>query len=126
VLYHHQIILEGTDAYHALQKEGRLVTGDAAYEGTTYFKIPEVASLADIMRRVTNTLFSWMDGIWSGHMIEPPGAGTGYGKVNHLLVKVFEDCLEALESGEQFTEDQISAIACEAEKGMRAIIKLNV
>jgi anaerobic magnesium-protoporphyrin IX monomethyl ester cyclase len=126
VLYHQQIILEGTDAYHALKKEGRLVTGDAAYEGTTYFKIPEVASLADIMRRVTNTLFSWMDGIWSGHMIEPPGAGTGYGKVNHLLVKVFEDCLEALESGEKFTADQISAIACETEKGMRAIIKLNV
>ena len=126
VIYHHQIILEGTDAYHALRKEGRLVTGQATYEGTTYFKIPEVASLADIMRRITNTLFSCMDGIWSGHMVEPPGAGTGYERVNRLLVKVFEDSLEALESGERFTDDQASSRVCETEKEMLKIIKHEV
>ncbi len=126
VLYHHQIILEGTEAYHALKKEGRLLAGEAAYEGTTYFKIPEVATLADIMRRITNILFSCMDGIWSGHMIEPSGAGAGYEKMNHLLVKVFEQSVSALESGERFTEEQMSAIVCKAEKGMRAILKFYV
>lgn len=125
VLYHHQIMLEGTEAYHALKKEGRLVTGQASYEGTTYFRIPEVASLADVMRRITNTLFSCMAGSWSGHMIEPPGAGRGYEKVNRLLVKVFEDSLNALESGEKFTEDVSSSIVSDTEKEMRAIIKIN-
>ncbi len=118
VLYHHQIILEGTEAYHALKKEGRLVTGQASYEGTAYFKYPAVASLADIMRRITNTLFSRMDGIWSGHMIEPPGAGTAYEKVNALLVRVFEENLHALESGERFDRGRISSIAAGAEEEM--------
>jgi 5-methoxy-6-methylbenzimidazole methyltransferase len=124
VLYHHQIILEGTQAYHAMKKEGRLVTGQAAYEGTTYFKFPEVASLADIMRRLTNMLFSRMDGIWSGHMIEPPGASTVYEKVNDLLVSVFEQGLKALESGERFGEGQISSIVSEAEKKMDKALSL--
>ncbi len=126
VLYHHQIILEGTDAYHALKKEGRLVTGESAYEGTTYFKIPEVASLADIMRRITNTLFSCMDGIWSGQVIEPPGAGTGYEKVNQLLVELFDNSLKALESGERFTEDRVSSQVCETGKEMLGIIRRDV
>jgi anaerobic magnesium-protoporphyrin IX monomethyl ester cyclase len=118
VLYHHQIILEGTEAYRALKKEGRLVTGPAGYEGTAYLRIPEVASLAEIMRRLTNALFSRMDGIWSGHMIEPPGAGTAYTKVNRLIEKVFEESLKALESGEMFSEEQVSSIVSAAENEM--------
>jgi anaerobic magnesium-protoporphyrin IX monomethyl ester cyclase len=125
VLYHHQIILEGTEAYHALKKEGRLVMGQASYEGTTYFRVPEVASLADIMRRITNTLFSCMDGIWSGHVIGPPGADIGYEKLNRLLVKVFGDSLKALESGEKFSEDVVSSIVSDMEKEMIGIVGLN-
>ena len=83
VLYHHQILLQGTAAFKALEKEGRLVVaGDSPYEGTTCFRNREVAALANIMRRVTNSLFSSMDGIWSGRMPEPPNAGIGYGKLN--------------------------------------------
>jgi radical SAM superfamily enzyme YgiQ (UPF0313 family) len=123
VLYHHQIILEGTEAYHALKKEGRLVAGDGAYEGTTYFKIPEVATLADIMRRITNLLFSYMDGIWSGQIIEPSGAGAGYEKVNHLLVKVFEESLKALEGGERYNVNEVSSIVSETEKEMSKTLR---
>jgi 5-methoxy-6-methylbenzimidazole methyltransferase len=128
VLYHHQIILEGTDAYHALKREGRLVTGDAAYEGTTYFKITEVASLADIMRRITNTLFSCADGsgIWSGQAMEPPGLCARHEKVNKLIVKVFEDSLKALESGERFTEARASSLVRETEREMLGILGAHV
>lgn len=126
VLYHHQIILEGTEAYHALKKEGRLVAGQADYEGTTYFRIPEVAYLAEVMRRTTNILFSCMDGIWSGHMIGSSAAGAGYAKMNHLLVKVFRDSLEALESGEKFTEETVSSIVSVADEKMRSILGENV
>ncbi len=124
VLYHRQIILEGTGAYRALKKEGRLVTGQAAYEGTAYFRIPEVASLADIMRRITNALFSRMDGIWSGHLIEPPGAGAAYQKVNDLLAKVFDESLKALEAGERFGEGQVSSVVFGAEKEMAEALSL--
>ena len=68
VLYHHQIVLAGTQAYNDLRKDNRLAIGPTSYEGTAYFKNPEVAVLAEIMRKTTNILFSRMDGIWSGKL----------------------------------------------------------
>ena len=112
VLYHHQIILQGTAAYGYLKSEGRLMrAGDSPYEGTTHFKERAVATLAGIMRRVTNTLFASFDDFWSGRLPEPAGAQAAYGALNRLLVSVFEENLTILESGETLTEGQASAIA---------------
>ena len=124
VLYHHQILLQGTAAFRALEKEGRLVAaGDSPYEGTTCFRNREVAALANIMRRVTNSLFSSMDGIWSGRMPEPPNAGIGYEKLNRLLVAVFEQGLHALESGKPLTDEDATAIAGETIRSMNEIMR---
>lgn len=125
VLYHHQIILEGTEAYHSLRRDGRLQTSTScSYEGTTYFRSPEVASLADIMRRITNFLFGCMEGVWSGRATEPPGAGESYGEVNRLLVKIFDESLRALESGERFDSEQIASFVRETEGKIAGILKV--
>lgn len=117
VLYHHQIVLEGTKAYQDLRKENRLVLErSSSYEGTAYFKNPEVADLAEIMRRTTNMLFSRMDGIWSGTIIEPPGMQERYAKANELLVKLFEGSLASLERGVRMDKDRITAVAGEMDK----------
>ncbi len=117
VLYHHQIVLEGTQAYHDLRRENRLVLERPySYEGTAYFQNPEVASLSDIMRQTTNILFSRMDGIWSGKTMEPPGMQERYAKVNHLLVKLFEDSLASLERGVRLDKDRIASMVHEVEQ----------
>jgi radical SAM superfamily enzyme YgiQ (UPF0313 family) len=125
VLYHHQIVLEGTQAYHDLRSEDRLEPGQTAYEGTVYFRNPEVADLADTMRQITNSLFSRMDGIWSGKTIEPPGMKERYVQVNHLLVKTFENDLAALEAGERLEKDRIASLVRETEKEMDRILLSN-
>lgn len=126
VLYHHQIVLEGTRAYQDLKKENRLSLGTSSYEGTAYFKNPQVAGFADIMRQTTNILFSRMDGIWSGKMIDPPGMQERYARVNRLLVKVFEDGLASLEAGARLEKDRIAALVRETEKEMDEILEITV
>jgi anaerobic magnesium-protoporphyrin IX monomethyl ester cyclase len=130
VLYHHQIILQGTAAYAYLKAEGRLVTaGDTPYEGTTHFKNSAVATLAAIMRRVTNKLFASFDDFWSGRVPEPEAVQVAYDALNRLLVAVFEDNLTILESGEILTEGQAAAIVDEAagkiEKTMETFFRLS-
>jgi anaerobic magnesium-protoporphyrin IX monomethyl ester cyclase len=122
VLYHHQIVLEGTQAYHDLRKENRLAPGSSSYEGTAYFKDPEVSGLADIMRQTTNILFNRMDGIWSGKFTDPPGMRERYARVNHVLVKVFEDSLASLETGVRLDKDRIAFLVCETEKEIDKIL----
>ena len=113
VLYHHQIVLEGTQAYHDLKRQNRLELQRTSYEGIAHPKNPEVASLADIMRQITNGLFGRMEGIWSGRTIEPPGMQRRYARVNHVLVDLFENCLKALESGERFDNDLRASVVTE-------------
>jgi anaerobic magnesium-protoporphyrin IX monomethyl ester cyclase len=113
VLYHHQIVLEGTQAYNDLSKDNRLVLGSTSYEGIAYFNDPQVAVLADIMRQTTNILFDRMDGIWSGNVISPPGMQERYDHVNYLLVKVFEDSLEHLEGGVRLNKDWAASLVCD-------------
>lgn len=111
VLYHQQIILAGTPAYHQLQNENRLaLTRTSRYEGAAYFQTPAVAALADLMRQITNALFSFMDGFWSGKSMEPPGMQERYGKLNDLLVRTFEDSLDALEKGNQLGKDDAASL----------------
>lgn len=109
VLYHHQIILKGTPGYRILAEKGRLeARSPLAYEGTTSFANPRVASLAEILRRVTNFLFNRMSGIWGGKVEEPENAVNRYLMVNGLLVDVFEENLNVLKSS-QLTEEQIDS-----------------
>ena len=124
VLYHHQILLQGTASFQALEKEGRLVAaGDSSYEGTTCFRNREVAVLANIMRRVTNSLFSSMDRIWSGRVTEPPDAALGYEKLNRVLTGLFEQGLQSLESGKALTDEDADAVVEETVSSMDEILK---
>jgi hypothetical protein len=117
VLYHHQIVLQGTQAYHDLSRENRLLLErSSSYEGAASFKNPEVAGLADIMRQTTNILFGRMDCIWSGKAVEPPGMRERYDRINQVLVNVFEDSLASLERGVRFDRDRIASVVSEAEK----------
>lgn len=117
VLYHHQIILGGTAAYHELKKTGRLeLSASSAYEGTAYFQNAAVAELAAIMREITNFLFSVMDGIWSGNTISPPGSQAKYQAVNQMLVDVFEQSLLALEQGSRFSSEATALVLCQSRE----------
>jgi radical SAM superfamily enzyme YgiQ (UPF0313 family) len=117
VLYHHQIILRGTPAFHVLQKEGRLdLLPGGAYEGTARFTDLRVAELADIMRQITNFLFHRMSGVWSGKEAEPRGAQEKYLRVNQILVDLFESSLHAYETDRRLTREERDALVQETQK----------
>lgn len=122
VLYHHQIVLEGTQAFHALEREGRLESRPTPYEGNAQLRNPGVAVLADIMRQVTNVLFSRMDGIWSGKLMEPPGMQRRYEEINRILVALFERNLSAFEAGDIFDAGGIALRVRAAEKEIEDIL----
>lgn len=123
VLYHHQIILGGTDAYHELKNTGRLeLSASSAYEGTAYFQNGAVAELAVIMREITNFLFSVMDGIWSGKKISPPGSREKYQAVNQMLVDIFEQSLVTLESGGRFSGEAIASLLGQSRQNISLLV----
>lgn len=126
VLYHHQIILGGTDAYYELKRQGRLeVSPSSAHEGTTYFYNAAVAELAAIMREITNFLFSVMDGIWSGKTISPPGSQEKYPAVNQMLVDVFEQSLSTLEQGGRFSSEATALVLSQSREMISLLIGNN-
>lgn len=125
VLYHHQIILKGTPAYHNLEREGRLkINPSLDYEGQTSIDDPKVAVLAKIMRDITNFIFNRMAGIWSGQCIEPTGAGEKYIEANRLLLKTFEDTLQVLEAGECLSDQQADALVAEVRTKIGILLPL--
>ncbi len=100
VLYHQQIVLKGSPAFQALQREGLLrLSPDEGYEGTALFVDSKVEALADLMGRITNELFLRMWNIWSGREPEPAGAPEKYAAINNLLAALFEHHLTRLENG---------------------------
>jgi radical SAM superfamily enzyme YgiQ (UPF0313 family) len=123
VLYHHQIVLKGSPAFQTLHSQGLLeLSPGEAYEGTAAFVDARVASLADLMRQITNSLFLRMWGIWSGKQVEPAGAPEKYAKINSLLVDLFELHLRSLESGRQLTNEEKHSARSEAEKKIAQIL----
>ncbi|MHB8073051.1 B12-binding domain-containing radical SAM protein [Desulfosporosinus fructosivorans] len=124
MLYHHLIVLKGTKAHRDLQEAGRLEVQASSYESMVTLTDPKVANLAMIMRRITNFLFDCMAGIWGGKVPEPENAQERYSKINALLVKLFENALMTLESGEQFTEVQIETLVKTTEIEITGILKL--
>lgn len=124
VLYHPQIILQGTKAYQGLKKAGTLVLGATTYEGAADFADPQVKTLADAMSRITNHLFVRMNDIWSGRVPEPEDAEGRYQKLNQLLVQSFSHGLEQLESGVVFSNEEISQIVAFQKQKMNEYLPL--
>ena len=117
VLYHHQIILQGTESFRQLQAEGRLhITPYSAYEGHTPYQRLEVEAFAGCMRDITNHIFSCMQGIWSGRNQETKDAKERYHQVNSLLVQCFETLLEHLEKGFTLTVENNDIVAGTKQK----------
>lgn len=124
VLYHHQIILKGSPAFHSLRSQGLLeLSSPEAYEGTAVFVDSRVVSLADLMRQVTNFVFLRMWGIWSGQEPEPAGAEAKYSEINGILVGLFEGTLQKLESGGHLGQEEMSAAVGGTKKQIDRILK---
>lgn len=122
ILYHHLIVLKGTKAHRDLQEAGRLEVQASTYESIVTLTDPKVAVLAMIMRRITNFLFDCMAEIWSGKVLEPENAQEQYAIINDLLVNLFENILETLETGGQFTEEQVEILVKTTEKKIDGIL----
>ncbi len=121
VLYHPQIILQGTKAYRELKQEGRLILGDTTYEGRAAYSVPEVARLAQIIGQVTNYFFVTMDDVWAGRLREPSNAAGLYRDATRSLVDCFEDTLSRLEAGEVIDNAAADEIVAGVKKQINAV-----
>jgi len=123
VLYHHQIVLKGSPAFQVLRAQGLLeLSPGEGYEGSASFVDSRVASLADLMRRITNFLFIRMWGIWSGKELEPAGAEDRYARINSMLIDLFEDALHGLESGKPLQDAEKHRVSREAGETIERIL----
>jgi radical SAM superfamily enzyme YgiQ (UPF0313 family) len=122
VLYHPQIILQGTQSYQQLQKAGRLQLLATTYEGTIAFADGQVAALAKLMSKITNYLFRRMEGIWSERVAEPPGAEIMYQQANQVLISCFQETLKELETGRALNDEDIEALAEDARVKLKYIL----
>lgn len=124
VLSHHQIILRGTPAYKKFKEQGRLKSSfSSAYEAVPVFVDHRVEALSRVVRRLTNFLFVRLGKFWTGRLDTPLDLAEKYQILNGLLVRMFEDLLVALESGERFSEEDGEALVREGEKKFRAILE---
>jgi len=123
MLYHHLIVLKGTKAHRDLQEAGRLEVQASTYESMVALTDPKVAVLAMIMRKITNFLFDCMAGVWGGKVTEPENAQERYAKINGLLVNVFEATLITLETGGQFTNEQVETLVKTTEIKIKKILE---
>ncbi|AGL00614.1 B12-binding domain-containing radical SAM protein [Desulfoscipio gibsoniae] len=121
VLYHPQIILQGSKAYRDLQQEGRLILKGNSYEGMAAFMAPEVARLAEIIGQITNYFFVSMDEVWKGKLREPLNALSLYETVNRLLVNCFEENLSRLEAGESIDEAAAKVLIDEVKMKIKSV-----
>lgn len=124
VLYHPQIILQGTKAYHDLQSEGRLKLLNTTYEGTAAFANQQVATLVQIMSKITNYVFLRMDGIWSGRVEKPKGVEVLYQKLNQCLVKHFTNTLTELELDKKLVDEDIAALVDKIKEEINLILSV--
>jgi len=122
MLYHHLIVLKGTKAHRDLQEAGRLEVQASTYESMVALTDPKVEVLAMIMRKITNFLFDCMAGVWGGKVAEPENAQERYAKINGLLVNVFEATLITLETGGQFTNEQVETLVKTTETEIKGML----
>lgn len=101
VLYHHQIILAGSSSYHDLLAAGRLnISEHSTYEANTDYVNPNIATMAKMMRDITNHIFDYMHDTWQKSAEGDPETVAKYNALNKLLVSGFEDALTLLENGD--------------------------
>jgi hypothetical protein len=121
VLYHPQIILQGTKAYRDLQQNDRLILNGTTYEGRAAYQVPEVARLAQISGQITNYFFVTVDGVWKGRLQEPANAAALYAEINRVLVEHFEKTLTRLESGKPINDAKAEELVAEAKMKIKAV-----
>lgn len=121
VLYHPQIILQGTKAYNDLQRNGKLILKNTAYEGATRYSVPEVACIANIIGRITNHFFVSVNRVWNGDIQEPSQAASLYAEINRMMVDAFESILHRLEAGESIDECTTKTIIDEAKVRIESV-----
>ncbi len=126
VLYHPQIILQGTTAYGNLMESGRLQTLSTPYEGTASFADGKVAALAQAMQKITNHIFQKMGAYWSGLIANEVDQSIVSRKINRLLIQYFADALSELESGQFFAKQDITALAEKAGKEISGVFSLHM
>ncbi|KNZ40674.1 B12-binding domain-containing radical SAM protein [Acetobacterium bakii] len=105
VLYHHMIILQGSSSYKALQDQGRLnISSHSTYEADTDYVNSKVATLASMMRDMTNHIFSYMKDSWELSFRGDPLILEKYQQINDLLIKSFQNYLQLLTNSDLTTE----------------------
>lgn len=123
MLYHHQIILQGTIAYQQLKAEGRLeIDPNSDYEASTSYSNPRVATLAYVMRQTTGYVFAYLEDIWSGKVTVTEDSKEKHNQINQLLVEVFEGVLKQLEAGENFSKLEVEHYINNAKENIGKII----
>ena len=94
VLYHHMIILQGSASYKVLAEQGRLNISDhSTYEADTDYQNPKVATMAGMMRDMTNHIFTYMKDNWELSFKKDPKTVNQYDQINKLLVDSFADLI---------------------------------
>jgi len=108
VLYHHQIILQGTKCYKELKDTGRLkLSPYSTYEGSADYEYPQITMFAEIMREITNCIFSYTKILWENNRYQDPVVKGNCQKVNTLLINTFEQVLISLEEGKEVDKEKI-------------------
>ena len=98
VLYHHQIILQGSPSYNILREEGKLILSDhSEYEAETSYELPGTAAMAEAMRRITNHIFDYMQDTWQLSADGDDTIRETYDKISVLLSDSFEKALDLVE-----------------------------
>jgi anaerobic magnesium-protoporphyrin IX monomethyl ester cyclase len=111
MLYHHQIILAGSESYRSLLAQGRLrISGHSVYEAETDYTDPQVAALAALMRAVTNHIFDYLADTWQRALAGDPAIQRRYRAINEVLISIFDTALE--NPGLLTNTDAFQAEAC--------------
>lgn len=108
VLYHHQIILQGTKCYKELEETNRLhLSPFSTYEGSADYEQPYIKLFAEIMREITNHIFYFIKIIWESNRYEDPVIKKNYHRVNKLLIVTFEKLLIQLEKNIEIDKEHV-------------------
>ncbi|WKY48703.1 radical SAM protein [Eubacteriaceae bacterium ES3] len=122
VLYHHMIILQGSQSYHLLNAEGRLHISDhSTYEAHTDYLNPEVAEFAAIMRELTNYIFTFLKETWMLHSKGDPDMKQKYQAINDVLTSSFEILLTIFSTQ---TSQEAKQIYQQAKTAIEGIVKV--
>jgi len=117
VLYHHMIILQGSQSYQLLNAEGRLrISEHSTYEADTDYLNPQVKEFAAIMRELTNFIFLFLKDTWEEHAAGDQNIMQQYQAINDVLTNTFERLLINLSTASSYDTLQIEESAKKAIK----------